>query len=88
MITIRRHLYEQNIYGRAAIPKPFVIDVNAKRRLQWTGARLETPTQAYDRDCLLPVVKRGGESVMIWAVVSLFSAEPIVAQKRKDHWEV
>ncbi|GFW54889.1 DDE_3 domain-containing protein [Trichonephila clavipes] len=25
----------KNIYGRAAIPKPLVTDVNAKRRLQW-----------------------------------------------------
>ncbi|GFW78813.1 transposable element Tcb2 transposase [Trichonephila clavipes] len=27
--------HKQNIYGRAAIPKSFLTDVNAKRRLQW-----------------------------------------------------
>ncbi|GFT21461.1 transposable element Tc1 transposase [Trichonephila clavipes] len=35
MITVRRHLHKQNIYGRAAIPKQLVTDVNAKRCLQW-----------------------------------------------------
>ncbi|GFX43223.1 DDE_3 domain-containing protein [Trichonephila clavipes] len=35
MITIRRHFHKRNIYGRAAIPKPLVTDVNAKHRLQW-----------------------------------------------------
>ncbi|GFV21980.1 hypothetical protein TNCV_4526661 [Trichonephila clavipes] len=30
------------------------------------GARLEEPTQAYDRDCLLPNAKHGGESVMVF----------------------
>ncbi|GFX13057.1 hypothetical protein TNCV_2357131 [Trichonephila clavipes] len=34
MITVRRHLHKQNIYDTAAIPKPLVTDVNAKR-LQW-----------------------------------------------------
>ncbi|GFV29650.1 hypothetical protein TNCV_330161 [Trichonephila clavipes] len=34
MITVKRHLQKQNIYGRAAIPKTLAIDVNVKRRLQ------------------------------------------------------
>ncbi|GFW65761.1 hypothetical protein TNCV_585871 [Trichonephila clavipes] len=34
MVTFRRHLHKQNIYGRAAIPKPFSAEVNAKLRLQ------------------------------------------------------
>ncbi|GFW57599.1 transposable element Tc1 transposase [Trichonephila clavipes] len=35
VITVRRYLHIQNIYGRAAIPKPLVTEVNAKHRLQW-----------------------------------------------------
>ncbi|GFT54715.1 DDE_3 domain-containing protein [Trichonephila clavipes] len=35
MITVRRHLHKQNIYHRAAIPKPLVSNVNAKRFLYW-----------------------------------------------------
>ncbi|GFX08798.1 transposable element Tcb1 transposase [Trichonephila clavipes] len=35
IITIRRHLHKQNIYGRVAFPKPLVTDVKAKRGLQW-----------------------------------------------------
>ncbi|GFT87128.1 hypothetical protein TNCV_1938191 [Trichonephila clavipes] len=36
MITVmyRKHLQKPNIYGSAAIPKPLVTGVNAKRRLQ------------------------------------------------------
>lgn len=111
VITVRRHLHKQNIYGRAAIPKPLVTNVNAKRRLQWchthktwsidkwkkviwsdessftlfpTTGRVHvwrTPAQAYDRDCLLPTVKHGGGSVIIWAAMSWFSAGPIVTLK-------
>ncbi|GFV03902.1 DDE_3 domain-containing protein [Trichonephila clavipes] len=43
-----------------------------------TGARWRAPVPAYDRDCLLPTVKHGDGSVMIWAVVSWFSAGLIV----------
>ncbi|GFY27657.1 transposable element Tcb1 transposase [Trichonephila clavipes] len=35
IITVRRLLHKQNIYGRAAITKPLVTDVNAKCCLQW-----------------------------------------------------
>ncbi|GFW05880.1 DDE_3 domain-containing protein [Trichonephila clavipes] len=37
--------------------------------------------QRYDRDCLLPIVKHGWESVTIWAVVSWYFAGPIVNLK-------
>ena len=37
-----------------------------------------TPKQAYDPDCLLPTVKHGGGSVMIWAVISCYSASPLI----------
>ncbi|GFW51549.1 hypothetical protein TNCV_4212271 [Trichonephila clavipes] len=35
LIAVRSHLHKQTIFGRAAIPKSLVKDVNAKRRLQW-----------------------------------------------------
>lgn len=37
-----------------------------------------TPSQAYDTDCLLPRVKHGGGSVMIWAAISWYSTGPMV----------
>ncbi|GFT48356.1 uncharacterized protein TNCV_4709011 [Trichonephila clavipes] len=35
IITVRKHLHKQNIYGRTVITKPLVTDVNAKCRRQW-----------------------------------------------------
>ncbi|GFS97655.1 transposable element Tcb1 transposase [Trichonephila clavipes] len=35
MITVKRHLHKQNIFGRAAIHKPLVTEDDAKRHLQW-----------------------------------------------------
>lgn len=35
IIAVRRHLHNQEICSRAAIPKPLVTDVNVKRHLQW-----------------------------------------------------
>ncbi|GFV38459.1 uncharacterized protein TNCV_4393401 [Trichonephila clavipes] len=35
MIKARKHLQKHNIYDKAAIPKPLITDINAKRRLQW-----------------------------------------------------
>lgn len=37
-----------------------------------------TPSQAYNTDCLLPRVKHGGGSVMVWAAISWFSAGPMI----------
>lgn len=37
-----------------------------------------TPSQAYDADCLLPRVKHGGGSVMIWAAISWYSMGPMI----------
>lgn len=37
-----------------------------------------TPREAYHSDCLLPTVKHGGGSVMIWAAISWYSAGPII----------
>ncbi|XP_011137057.1 uncharacterized protein LOC105181771 [Harpegnathos saltator] len=36
------------------------------------------PKEAYDPDCLLPTVKHGGASVIIWAAISWYSAGPII----------
>lgn len=37
-----------------------------------------TPSQAYDSDCLLPTVKHGGGSVMVWAAISWYSMGPMI----------
>ena len=37
-----------------------------------------TPSQAYDPDCLLPRVKHGGGSIMVWAAISWYSVGPII----------
>ncbi|GFT50828.1 hypothetical protein TNCV_321421 [Trichonephila clavipes] len=45
----------------------------SERLLLPTGREhVRTSSQAYDRDCLLPTVKHGSRSVMIWANVSSF----------------
>ncbi|GFV87998.1 DDE_3 domain-containing protein [Trichonephila clavipes] len=46
IITVRRNLHKQNIYGRAVIPKLLVPDVNAKCRLQWCHIQ---KTQSIDK---------------------------------------
>lgn len=110
-ITVRRELHKLNFHGRAAIRKPLVTQVNARRRLKWcqkhkswsadqwkrvvwsdessftlfpTTGRVyswRTSKEAYHPDCLLPTVKHGGGSVMIWAAISWYSAGPIVTLK-------
>lgn len=37
-----------------------------------------TPSQAFETDCLLPRVKHGGGSVMVWAAISWFSVGPMI----------
>ena len=37
-----------------------------------------TPKEAYHPDCLLPTVKDGGESVIVWAAISWYSAGPML----------
>jgi transposase len=37
--TIRRYLHSNGIYGRKAVKKPFVSEVNRKKRLFWSHAR-------------------------------------------------
>ncbi|MBJ4999827.1 transposase [Salmonella enterica subsp. enterica serovar Hadar] len=37
-----------------------------------------TPAEAYNPDCLLPPVKHGGGSIMVWAMISWFAAGPII----------
>ena len=36
-----------------------------------------TPKEAYSHKCLVPTVKHGGSSVMIWAVISWYSVGPL-----------
>jgi len=106
--TVRRELHKLNIYGRAAIAKPFISKENAHRRRHWcnehktwtsgnwkkviwsdessftlfpTSGRVyvwRTPEEAYNPNCLVPTVKHGGGSVMVWAAISWYSAGPII----------
>jgi hypothetical protein len=36
------------------------------------------PREAYNPECLVPTVKHGGGSILIWAAISCYSAGPIV----------
>ncbi|GFW26183.1 DDE_3 domain-containing protein [Trichonephila clavipes] len=78
MITVRRNLQKQNIYGKAAIPKSLATQVDLKRRRVHIW---KTSAQAYNREFLLPTDKSGDRSVMPWAAMSWFSAGPIVILK-------
>jgi hypothetical protein len=37
-----------------------------------------TPKEAYNPECLVPTVKHGGSSVMVWAAISWHSVGPII----------
>ncbi|GFS62569.1 hypothetical protein TNCV_1263221 [Trichonephila clavipes] len=41
MVTVRKFLHKQSIYGRGAITKPFVTDVNAT--IVYSGVSLTKP---------------------------------------------
>jgi len=36
------------------------------------------PKEAYNPECLVPIVKAGGGSVMIWTAISWYSADRII----------
>ena len=38
----------------------------------------QIPKEAYNPACLVPTVKHGGGSVMIWATISWYSAGPVI----------
>jgi hypothetical protein len=35
--------------------------------------------EAYNPECLIPVVEHGGRSVVVWAAISWYSAGPLIA---------
>lgn len=42
-----------------------------------------TPKEAYDPDCLIPTVKHGGGSVMVWVAISWYSVGPVITMTGK-----
>jgi len=39
---------------------------------------LENTQEAYNTECLVPTVKCGGGSMMMWAAISWYSARPVI----------
>jgi hypothetical protein len=37
-----------------------------------------TPKEAYNLECLVPAMKHGGGSVIVWAAISWYSVGPII----------
>jgi hypothetical protein len=42
------------------------------------GLGLENPEEVYNLECLVPTVKHGARSVMIWVAISWYSADPVI----------
>lgn len=105
--TVRRRLCDKGLFGRIAVKKPLVSEVNRRRRLQWARQhqhwtadqwasvlwtdeskinRLGSDGATYVRRrrgerfaprCLLPTLRGGGGSVMVWAAFSSSGTGPI-----------
>ena len=47
--TIRRTLHSKNVYGRKAVKKPLISDVNRKKRLYWCHSRKNWSSSEWDK---------------------------------------
>ena len=47
--TIRQTLHSKNVYGRKAVKKPLISDVNRKKRLYWCHSRKNWSSSEWDK---------------------------------------
>jgi hypothetical protein len=55
---------EHQTTGNAHVMSSFTLLPASRRVYVW-----RTPKEAYDPECLIPTVKYGGDSMMVWATI-------------------
>ncbi|GFT76298.1 transposable element Tc1 transposase [Trichonephila clavipes] len=89
MKTIHRELHTADIHGRVAIPNP--LDSAGKECYEETRVTTrhvfgrKTPSEVFHVDCLVPTVKHGRGSVMVWDAISFRGLGPLVVLEEDDH---
>ncbi|GES94162.1 IS630 family transposase [Rhizophagus clarus] len=81
--TVRRTLYEMGYHSRTALRKPLISEPNRKIRLSWARKRRfwtinDWKKESHDVNCLVPTIKHGGGSVMMWGCFSWYGLGPLV----------
>jgi transposase len=91
--TVRRTLHSKNIYGRKAVKKPLISEVNRKKRLFWCHAKKlfqndsndwvwRTPEEKYKKEYLSPTVKQS-KGIMVWGCFTRKKMGPLVLVEGK-----